>query len=148
MYLTYTERAVDVFERTASEESLGMRYIIGAPFPLNFILRVPYTALVPIPPLVSFDLPNLVRGVGAFSWYFLFPFWIYGMWQSRRIPEANVLTAISLVFLLGISLVSIDVRHKTQYLALAMVHVGYAIDVMSSRARRRMAARHWAVGAA
>jgi hypothetical protein len=45
MYLTYTERAMEVFTRIESQESLGMKYIIGAPFPLNIFLRIPYTAL-------------------------------------------------------------------------------------------------------
>ncbi len=135
VYLTYTERAMEVFNRTSSEDSLGMRYVIGAPFPLNFILRVPYTALVPIPPIVGADLPNLVRGSGALLWYFLFPFWLYGMWRGRNNPEVNLLSVISLILLLGISLVSIDLRHKTQYLAFAMIHVAIAHDALGSRAR-------------
>ena len=79
MYLTYVQRASDVFARIESQDSLGMRYIIGAPFPFNFVLRFPYAALVPIPPIIAVDLLSIVRGSGALIWYFLFPFWIYGM---------------------------------------------------------------------
>jgi len=146
MYLTYTERAMDVFARTSSEESLGMRYIIGAPFPFNFILRVPYTAIMPVPPFISTELPDIVRGSGALMWYFLFPFWIYGMWKSRRNPGANLLTTISLIFLLGISLVSIDLRHKTQYLALAMIHVSFAIHTLGETTRRVLVATFLVLG--
>jgi hypothetical protein len=133
MYLTYTERAMEVFTRIESQESLGMKYIIGAPFPLNIFLRIPYTALMPVPPIVDIDLLSLVRGSGAFIWYFFFPLWVYGMWASRKNHDANLITIVSLLFLIGIAMVSIDVRHKTQYLALAMIHVSFAVHSLKFR---------------
>ena len=136
MYLTYMDRAMDVFVRTEAQDSLGMRYIIGAPFPLNVVLRFPYTAIVPVPPLIAVDLLSLVRGSGALIWYFLFPLWIYGMWLSRHNSEANMLTMVSLLFLLGISLVSIDVRHKTQYFAFAIIQVSYAAHSLGPKTRQ------------
>lgn len=136
MYLTYTERAMEVFARIESQDSLGMRYIIGAPFPFNIILRIPYTALMPMPPLVGMDLLSIVRGSGASIWYFLFPLWIYGMWKSRGNPKSNVITVISLLFLIGIAMVSIDLRHKTQFLGLAMVHVSFAAHRLDIKARQ------------
>jgi hypothetical protein len=48
------------------------------------------------------------------------------MWASRKNHDANLITIVSLLFLIGIAMVSIDVRHKTQYLALAMIHVSFA----------------------
>ena len=133
MYLTYTERAMEVFTRIESQESLGMKYIIGAPFPLNIFLRIPYTALMPVPPIVDIDLLSLVRGSGAFIWYFFFPLWVYGMWASRKNHDANLITIVSLLFLIGIAMVSIDVGHKTQYLALAMIHVSFAVHSLKFR---------------
>lgn len=135
MYLTYYERAMEVFARIESQDSLGMQYIIGAPFPFNILLRVPYTALMPVPPFVGTDILNVVRGAGATIWYFLFPLWIYGMWKSRSNREANLLAIISLLFLVGIAMVSIDLRHKTQYLSLAMIHVSFAAHTLNIRTR-------------
>ena len=136
MYLTYTERAMEVFARIESQDSLGMRYIIGAPFPFNIALRIPYTALMPIPPIVGTDLLNIVRGSGATIWYFLFPLWVYGMWKSRENARSNLITIISLLFLLGIAMVSIDLRHKTQFLGLAMIHVSFAANSLNIRTRQ------------
>ena len=147
MYLTYVQRASDVFARIESQESLGMRYIIGAPFPLNIVLRFPYAALVPIPPIIAVDLLSIVRGSGALIWYFLFPFWIYGMWNSWNYPKANLLTLISLFFLIGIALVSIDLRHKTQYLAFAMIHVSFAIHTLGTKTRKILITTFLALGA-
>ncbi len=138
MYLTYYERAMEVFARIESQDSLGMQYIIGAPFPLNIVLRIPYTALMPVPPFVGMDILNLVRGVGATIWYFLFPLWIYGRWKRRGNAEANLVAIISLLFLLGIAMVSIDLRHKTQFLGLAMVHVSFAAHALNIRTRHVM----------
>jgi 4-amino-4-deoxy-L-arabinose transferase-like glycosyltransferase len=135
MYLTYTDRAMDVFTRIQSEDSLGMRYVIGAPFPFNIILRIPYTALIPVPPIVGTDLLKIVVGSGATIWYFLFPFWIYGMWKSRHIPESALLSIVSLLFLMGIAMISVELRHKTQFLPFAMVHVAFAIDALKDRSR-------------
>jgi hypothetical protein len=139
MYLTYTERAMEVFTRIESQESLGMRYVIGAPFPFNILLRFPYTAIMPGPPMVGTNLLDIVRGSGAIIWYFLFPLWLFGMWRSRKNLDANLLTFISLLFLAGIAMVSIDLRHKTQYLPLAMIQVAYAIDVLKVRSEQVIA---------
>lgn len=121
-YLMLWETLNDVFYRTESYTSLGMRYIINAPFPLNVILRLPYTIIFPFPPFTELTFPMLIRGLGVIQWYFLIPFWMHGMWKHRKNPYSNLLILIIMIIVIGISLTTVDTRHKTQFLAFAIIH--------------------------
>ncbi|MCK5615319.1 glycosyltransferase family 39 protein [Candidatus Pacearchaeota archaeon] len=132
-YLTYSQRYMELFQTTEAEDSLGMKYILGAPFPINIPLTFAYTSIMPIPPTKYFDFHSAVLGSGAFLWYFIFPFWLYGMWASRKYPEANLLTIISIIFLLGISMASIDIRHKTQFFSFALIQASYAAEFFQKK---------------
>lgn len=121
-YLSLWKTLNDVFYRTESHTSMGMKYIINAPFPLNLLLRFPYTIIFPFPPITEFYFPSIIRGLGASFWYFLIPFWIHGIWKSKNNPYSNLLLLISFIILVGISFTTVDTRHKTQFLGFALIH--------------------------
>lgn len=129
LYITYPTRYNKLFMITENENSLGMQYIINSPFPLNIPLRIIYTMIMPIPPFIQYKFHNLVLGSGAFLWYFVLPFWIFGMWKTRQDLKSNLLTLISLILLVGIAFTSIDIRHKTQFLGLAVIQAAYAFNI-------------------
>lgn len=132
-YITYTQRSMELFKRVESEDSLGMKYIIGTPFILNIPLRIAYASIMPIPPIKEFNFQSLIKGLGVFLWYFIFPFWFYGMWISRKIPDANLLAILSIIFLVGIAMVSLDIRHKTQFFGFALIQASYAMNILHKK---------------
>lgn len=110
----------------ASRDSLALKYIYGAPSYMFLPLNALYTAVVPIPPIKSMYLPDIIEGLGAIFWYFLLPFWAIGIYGGIRNRHSMLLIFTSLTLFAGVVHIAASSRHKTQFLALAFVHIGEA----------------------
>jgi len=110
-----------------STESLAIKYIYQAPTVLYIPLIVLYTAAMPVPPIEGFMMHHFFVGIGALTWYFYIPFWVYAMLASFKYSRATFLTIFTVFLFIGIAVIQPDIRHKTQFFGLAMAQIAYSL---------------------
>lgn len=118
---------------TGENDSLSRRLVFSLPELLRFPASVIYTIFIPIPPIKSWHLHHVALGLAASIWYFMVPFWLYGMWKGKGNRVSNLLTITSLVLLLAVAYVVPSVRHKTQLLPFALIHTAFATHLLGQR---------------
>jgi hypothetical protein len=140
----YTELAL----LDAGSASLGAR-VLQWPTPLNYVARFALAVVLPVPPPIGGRPSQLLIAIGSVWWYFLLPFIWAGLRLARRkAPDAALGKAVFWFFcvlLFTISITSLDVRHKT---ALMPVALAFAAVGWHTQSRRQRAQSILAVGCA
>ncbi len=117
----------------SSKGSLAIKYIFDAPLYVSIPFRMVYMAFMPVPPFNNLSFPSLLEGTGALVWYFCVPFWIFGLWNGIRDKERALVAITCIVVFLSVAYVGGALRHKTQFMVLGFIHVGYAAEVLWGR---------------
>jgi hypothetical protein len=120
--------------RTGLSDGLAA-YVFGAPVPLNYLLRIAYALITPIP-VLSLELDRLWLSAGTVIWCFLVPFLVLGFIHAiRDRSKLQLVGAFALLFG-ATAFISFAERHISQFLPYAALIAGIGLD----RYRRNRAA--------
>lgn len=102
-------------------------YVFGAPAPLNFILRVPYALVTPLP-ILSTSPDRLWLSVGSLLWYFLLPFLIIGLVHTAGDRSKVQLLGAFVILFGGMALITFTSRHISQFLPFGTLIAGIGLE--------------------
>ena len=128
-----SERWGEGIVNVASEDSLAVKYIYSAPTLLFVPLITIYAIVTPVPPIQSFMLHHIAIGIAAILWYFYIPFWIYALKQSLKNRKEVFLTIFIVLLFAGIAAIQPTIRHKTQFLGLALIQVASGLILLEAK---------------
>lgn len=122
--------------RGSSKDSLAVKYVYSAPSYLFVPLNALYMVFMPVPPIRQWDFPGIVEGMGALAWYFLVPFWFYGLAKGLKQRDSALIVVTSLALFVVVAYIGGALRHKMQFMAFALIHVSYASYILRRRVVR------------
>lgn len=145
-YKGYTQHS----ERTHGADSLGMRFIINAPFPVRLLFGSVYLLVFPIPLWSGFQFESanqLFKSFQALFMYGLIPLLALTAWMLARRKELRTAPLLFMLFLffgftLSIAATSLETRHFGAFLVsiLALAVLPDLADWDVKRAYKRLLA--------
>lgn len=124
-------------ELSSGADSFAMR-LYNIPSPLSEISRFIYGIYTPIPPIRTFQLDNVIFMIGHIVWYMMVPLIIYiYIFRIKSIYKKNkklfVILFYMVILLIGISLTSLDFRHKTAIYPFGIIVYMYALNTINKK---------------
>lgn len=143
----YTEQLLD----HSSEGSLGSA-LLRLPEGIKEAVLFCYTVFFPVPPVHELVPASLFVGIGNVIWYAVVPVSILGMVAALKSNDRNAklckgLIVMVVATMLGVALITIDLRHKLQAYPVALIFCVYALHHASHHRIRQVLLAMMLVGA-